>query len=65
MGLRSAIKRFGIDRFKANCVKASEGLEWAIEKGQLNTKKPVSQVNLVPKPVPSRSNFISNSNLAN
>ena len=32
-GLRSAIKKFGIDRFKKNCDKASEGFEWVL-KGQ-------------------------------
>ena len=29
-GLRSAIKKFGIDRFKKNCSRASEGFEWVL-----------------------------------
>ena len=41
VGLRSAIKKFGVDRFKTNCVKASDGLLWAIKKEQLNRPKPV------------------------
>jgi len=31
-GLRSAIKTFGIDRFKKNCVKATEGFNWVLER---------------------------------
>ena len=42
VGLRSAIKKFGVDRFKTNCVKASDGLLWAIKKEQLNRPKPAS-----------------------
>ena len=30
VGLRSAIRKFGVDRFKSNCVRASDGLLWAI-----------------------------------
>ena len=30
-GLRSAIKSFGVDRFKKNCVKATQGYEWALK----------------------------------
>jgi len=37
VGLRSAIKKFGLDRFKVNCVSASDGLTWAIDRGQLHT----------------------------
>ncbi len=33
-GLRSAIKRFGLDRFKKNCVKATEGFEWVLSGGR-------------------------------
>merc|ERR1712045_833006 len=31
-GLRSAIKNFGIERFKKNCVKATEGFNHVLEK---------------------------------
>lgn len=31
-GFRSAIKKFGIDRFKKNCVRATEGFEWVLNK---------------------------------
>ena len=31
-GLRSAIKKFGIDRFKKNCVKATEGFDWVLNR---------------------------------
>lgn len=30
VGLRSAIRKFGIDRFKKNCVLATSGFDWAI-----------------------------------
>lgn len=40
VGLRSAIRKFGIDRFKANCVRASDGLKWAIDRNQLNSLRP-------------------------
>jgi len=39
VGLRSAIKKFGLDRFKVNCVLASDGLTWAIQRGQLHNFK--------------------------
>jgi len=38
VGLRSAIRKFGVDRFKANCVRASDGLLWAIRENQLNSR---------------------------
>merc|ERR1719167_1727589 len=38
VGLRSAIRKFGVDRFKSNCVRASDGLLWAIRENQLNTR---------------------------
>ena len=31
-GLRSAIKTFGIDRFKKNCEKATNGFEWVLKR---------------------------------
>lgn len=31
-GLRSAIKKFGIERFKKNCVKATEGFNYVLDK---------------------------------
>ena len=31
-GLRSAIKKFGLDRFKKNCVKATEGFDWVLNR---------------------------------
>ena len=31
-GLRSAIKKFGLDRFKKNCVKATEGFNWVLNR---------------------------------
>lgn len=31
-GLRSAIKKFGVDRFKKNCVAATQGFEWVMQK---------------------------------
>ena len=31
-GLRSAIKSFGIDRFKKNCDKATKGFEWVLNR---------------------------------
>lgn len=34
-GLRSAIKNFGIERFKKNCVKATEGFNHVLEKFHL------------------------------
>ena len=34
-GLRSAIKSFGIERFKVNCVKATEGFNHVLERFQL------------------------------
>ena len=30
LGLRSAIKKFGVDRFKKNCVRATDGFEWVL-----------------------------------
>lgn len=41
-GLRSAIKSFGIDRFKKNCAKASEGFDWVLSRtfGLLHPTKP-------------------------
>ena len=30
LGLRSAIKKFGVDRFKKNCVAATDGFEWVL-----------------------------------
>merc|ERR1712025_1107829 len=33
-GLRSAIKNFGIERFKNNCVKATEGFNYVLERIQ-------------------------------
>jgi len=42
VGLRSAIKKFGLDRFKVNCVLASNGLTWAIQRGQVHTSKPAN-----------------------
>merc|ERR1712062_653012 len=29
-GLRSAIKKFGVDRFKKNCDRATKGFEWVL-----------------------------------
>ncbi len=31
-GLRSAIKKFGIDRFKKNCIKATQGFDWVLNR---------------------------------
>lgn len=31
-GLRSAIKSFGIDRFKKNCLKATDGFDWVLQR---------------------------------
>jgi len=74
VGLRSAIKKFGLDRFKVNCVLASDGLEWAIQRGQLHTaaaavSKPAQQLQSMNNnslaSVP-RANFMSTGNsLAN
>ena len=36
LGLRSAIKKFGIDRFKKNCVTATEGFEYVLN-NKINT----------------------------
>merc|ERR1712039_102536 len=32
LGLRSAIKHFGVERYKKNCIKANEGFAWALDK---------------------------------
>lgn len=32
VGLRRAIKKFGIDRFKKNCVLATQGFDWVLSK---------------------------------
>jgi len=48
VGLRSAIKKFGLDRFKVNCVQASDGLTWAIQRGQLHTSKPANAQTAAP-----------------
>jgi len=32
VGLRRAIKKFGIERFKKNCVLATEGFDWVMTK---------------------------------
>lgn len=50
VGLRSAIKKFGVDRFKANCVKATEGLVWAIENNQIWKPPPTESVNVESSP---------------
>jgi hypothetical protein len=45
VGLRSAIRKFGIDRFKRNCVTATNGFDWVINQmfgqttNQLTSKK--------------------------
>jgi hypothetical protein len=31
-GLRSAIKKFGVDRFKKNSLQATEGFDWVLKK---------------------------------
>ena len=31
LGLRSAIKKFGVDRFKKNCAAATEGFEFVLQ----------------------------------
>jgi len=43
VGLRSAIRKFGVDRFKSNCVRASDGLLWAIKRNQLNSLRDEKQ----------------------
>lgn len=73
VGLRSAIRKFGIDRFKSNCVRATDGLKWAMERNQLNSFRPADAP---PAPVlpnhphaktpPLRSaNFMATSSLPN
>lgn len=32
LGLRSAIKHFGVERYKKNSMKANEGFAWALDK---------------------------------
>ena len=32
VGLRRAIKKFGIERFKKNCILATEGFDWVMAK---------------------------------
>jgi hypothetical protein len=32
VGLRRAIRKFGIERFKKNCILATEGFDWVIRK---------------------------------
>jgi len=47
-GLRSAIKNFGIERFKVNCVKATEGFNFVLERfhQQQNSLREIGQVKL-------------------
>merc|ERR1712110_833215 len=47
-GLRSAIKNFGIERFKVNCVKAMEGFNFVLERfhQQQNSLREMGQVKL-------------------
>lgn len=47
-GLRSAIKSFGIERFKVNCVKATEGFNFVLEgiHQQQNSLREMGQVKL-------------------
>jgi len=47
-GLRSAIKNFGIERFKKNCVKATEGFNYVLEKlqNQQNSLRELGHVKL-------------------
>jgi len=47
-GLRSAIKRFGIERFKKNCLKATEGFNHVLEKfhNQQNNLRELGHVKL-------------------
>lgn len=47
-GLRSAIKNFGIERFKKNCVKATEGFNYVLEKfhSQHNSLRELGHVKL-------------------
>jgi len=47
-GLRSAIKNFGIERFKVNCVKATEGFNFVLERFHLqqNSLREMGQVKL-------------------
>merc|ERR1711990_1005683 len=47
-GLRSAIKSFGIERFKVNCVKATEGFNFVLERFHLqqNSLREMGQVKL-------------------
>ena len=32
VGLRRAIRKFGVDRFKKNCILATDGFEWVLRK---------------------------------
>merc|ERR1711915_480569 len=47
-GLRSAIKNFGIERFKSNCVKATEGFNYVLERihTQQNSLREMGHVKL-------------------
>ena len=38
-GFQSAIKKFGVDRFKKNCIKATEGFDWVLRKMYLRSEK--------------------------
>jgi hypothetical protein len=54
VGLRRAIRKFGIERFKKNCILATEGFDWVIRKmfgpvpGSHGGKKPDSPQRLGP-----------------
>ena len=39
LGLRTAIKKFGIGRFKENCVAATEGFEWVLKNRSISQTK--------------------------
>ncbi len=60
-GLRSAIKKFGTDRFKKNCVKATEGFDWVLRRifpSVTANRKPISSSGTSgtsPEPIVSRS----------
>lgn len=46
-GFRSAIKKFGVDRYKKNCLPATQGFDWVI-KCHLDQSKPFNESGLVP-----------------
>lgn len=64
-GFRSAIKKFGIDRFKKNCVSATQGFEWVLRRTYGRGSQVIRNDDLGPRnaPVSNRPNGTLNCDL--